>query len=217
MKKKCVIFDLDGTLIDSLSDVLAAINLTLAEHDLPHMSRENVRQMIGPNAGLLITTAVEGTGLDRDAFYDRFRFHYYKRLTETTTLYSGMREILDFLKEKEVLMGVLTNKPERSASLILNELQVMSFFELVIYPETLNVIKPDPRGLIHMMKQMAVSPDETLYIGDTQIDIETAKGANVDVVALSTGYRTQDELSAHTPRYLVASIEELAQLIETLV
>ena len=188
MRKKLVIFDLDGTLVDSFKDVFNAVNSSLSEFNLPPKDREWVRLLIGPNANQLIEEAVAGSTVS-----------------------------VEGLNKKGVKMAVLTNKSEASSIKIPSEIKILDSFIKVVGYDTYTEAKPSPLGFHNLCEVADCLPSEAILIGDTEVDIATSKAANSHVIAVTHGYRTYNELKRELPDYIVSSPNELKHLLETLI
>ena len=217
MRKKLVIFDLDGTLVDSFKDVFNAVNSSLSEFNLPPKDREWVRLLIGPNANQLIEEAVAGSTVSVEDYRNSFRQHYRSQLTNYTDLFTGMKAILEWLNKKGVKMAVLTNKSEASSIKILSEIKILDSFIKVVGYDTYTEAKPSPLGFHNLCEVADCLPSEAILIGDTEVDIATSKAANSHVIAVTHGYRTYNELKRELPDYIVSSPNELKHLLETLI
>lgn len=217
MKTKVVIFDLDGTLVDSFKDVYDAVNKSLETFNEPPKDREWVRLLIGPNASKLIEEAVLGTNISIEDYRNEFRKNYRSQLTRTTALFDGMSSTLDWLESKNTQMAVLTNKSESSSLEILKELNILNKFIKVVGYDTYTEAKPSPLGLERICEIADCTPEEAVLIGDTEVDIATAKAAKCPVIAITHGYRSYDELQRENPTYLATSIDELKSTLEKLI
>jgi phosphoglycolate phosphatase len=217
MKTKLIIFDLDGTLVDSFKDVFNAVNESLAEFNLPPKDREWVRLLIGPNANELIEAAVVGTDVSVDDYRTAFRTHYRSQLTKNTDLFDGMKDVLEWIKEKNIKMAVLTNKSEGASLEILTEIKILDLFIKVVGYDTYPEAKPSPLGLLNLCELAGVSAAEAVLIGDTEVDIAAAKNAKAPVIAITHGYRTLEELKKEAPEYIATSTDELKQILGSLI
>lgn len=178
---RLVAFDLDGTLIDSIGDIAASANDSLVEAygESARLPKERVKSFVGRGARQLIERCVDAVGSkpeDVSRIFDRFMTIYGSRLTETTRLYAGMSEALDRIGA-EARMAVLTNKPGSMSRAIVNGLGLAERFIAVIGGDDLASKKPDPEGLLKLAAEAGVRPGETALVGDSAIDMRTARGA----------------------------------------
>lgn len=188
-----VIFDLDGTLIDSLPDVVIATNHLLAEEGRPAISRAQGAKMVGEGAAPLIERAFRATGAPASPsaipeLVKRFVAHYRVAPAAETIVYSGVPEMLEALSSQGIVMGVCTNKPHEMSVLVLEELGLRHHFRSVIGGGALAVKKPDPAHLEAVMNETGSVAANTLYVGDSPTDMECARAAGVPVIAVSWGY-----------------------------
>jgi phosphoglycolate phosphatase len=209
------IFDLDGTLIDSLDDLTAAMNVTLVRYGYAPVDRETVRRAIGNGARNLVRTTFSAASRQNpeelvatvEAALPEYREEYAKRCTDKTVLYPGMREWLEALKRQGARLAVLTNKPEDQALCILKALGAADFFTCIIGPESVGTLKPDPAGLTLIMEKTGVPADRTILIGDSSVDIHTARNAGIASCGITGGIGDDEALRALMPEYLIERTE----------
>ena len=207
-----VVFDLDGTLVDSSLDIANAANALIEELGGARLSHEAIVGMVGEGAGVLVRRALTAASLDPatpDAL-DRFLAIYGPRLLEHTVAYDGMVEVLRWLATRTP-MAVLTNKPARATALILAGLGLRDYFGEVIGGDAPWGRKPDPAGLLHLAVAAGVAADRTLMVGDSPVDLETARraGTRICLARYGFGYRFTaddfrgDELFVDAPSGIV--------------
>ncbi len=191
---KHFIFDLDGTLIDSLEDLKASINYSFKTMGLSERSTEDVRVAIGNGALKLIIDLLPEESKDRsDEAFELFLPHYNEHCSEQTHIYDGVIEYLEKVSaHPEISTTLITNKPEVPTKIILDRLNLAKYFDLVIGGDTLETRKPDPEGILFSINKFGMSPDETVMIGDSTPDMMAAKSAGVNSVGISQGYGTSD-------------------------
>ncbi|KAF0110273.1 MAG: phosphoglycolate phosphatase [Rhodospirillaceae bacterium] len=191
---RAVVFDLDGTLIDSAPDVAFALNAMLAERDLPPVPAEQVRTMIGEGVGVLMEKALAASGLaTRDAATlahcaARYKHFYASAPVGHTIVYDGVPEVLAALQAEGYRLGLCTNKPHTITHLILEALGLAPCFTAVVGGESLPFRKPDARPLLTVLMRMGVERTACVYVGDSEIDVETARNARVPMVLMRYGY-----------------------------
>jgi len=209
------VFDLDGTLVDSRRDLADAANALISERGGAPLDVGEVAGMVGEGAALLVRRALTAASVPRDdldAALARFLELYDERLLAHTRLYDGTREALDALRAR-VPLAVLTNKPQRPTEQILEGLGVRSCFSWVVGGDTQFGRKPDPAGLTHLMSAAGATAARTLMVGDSAIDLRTARAAGVRccLVRYGFGFATAaPELSDDV--MVVNSARELAAL-----
>lgn len=209
-----VIFDLDGTLIDSKQDLADSTNATRVHMGFAPLSDEVVASYVGNGAPTLIRRAL-GTGaseqqVDRGLAF--FLQHYFKHMLDKTLLYPGVREALDELHAARVPMAVLTNKPVANSVAIVDGLGLGSHFFRVYGGDSFSRKKPDPVGIDALMAELNAPREATLMVGDSHIDVKTARNAGVRACGVTFGLQPQT-LVAEPPDLLVDDMRELARYV----
>ncbi len=216
-----VLFDLDGTLLDSAPDLSLAVDRMLATMGLPLAGETRVRNWVGNGAQMLVKRALTQSEnplgiepeLERfDQGFELFLQNYGECCAEQSQLYPGVLELLNFLQDQRVVMGLVTNKPIQFTDTLMDEFNLGRFFSITLGGDSLLEKKPDPLPLLHAMKQMAVTPETTLMVGDSRSDIKAAQAAGCKVVAVTYGYNHGVPVSAYQPDTIVDNLAELIQL-----
>jgi phosphoglycolate phosphatase len=186
---RLIVFDLDGTLIDSRRDLTDAANALIEELGADPLPLDAVAAMVGEGAALLVRRALTAAGLDPDTprALERFLDHYDRRLLVHTRPYDGVREALEALTASAPL-AVLTNKPAAPTRTILEALELAAFFDQILGGDTPLGRKPDPSGLLHLARTAGATPGSTVLVGDSPIDRETAKRAGTRVCLVRYGF-----------------------------
>jgi phosphoglycolate phosphatase len=187
---RLIVFDLDGTLIDSRRDLADATNALIAELGGDPLPIDAVASMVGEGAALLVRRALAAAGLDPNTAdtLERFLVLYDRRLLAHTRPYEGMREALEALSASCPL-AVLTNKPARATATILEALALAPYFgERVIGGDTPFGRKPDPKGLLQLVESAGATPESAVLVGDSPIDRETARRAGTRVCLVRYGF-----------------------------
>lgn len=187
---RLLVFDLDGTLIDSRRDLADSANALIIERGGAPLDVEQVTAMVGEGAAMLVRRALTAARLTRDDLQSalaRFLELYDERLLANTRLYDGTYEALDRLQSRAAL-AILTNKPQRPTDQILAGLGIAPCFRWVIGGDTEHGRKPDPGGLLHLTSLAQASPAETVMIGDSAIDLRTARAAGTGVCLVRYGF-----------------------------
>lgn len=215
---RLLVFDLDGTLVDSSQDLADSVNAMLGELGAPPLSETEVTRMVGEGAAVLVRRALVRAGVTVDArtALDCFLKHYDLRLLATTRPYPGMVEALTRLREPYA-MAVLTNKPALPTMKLLESLGLIEFFRDVIGGDTAFGRKPDPAGLLALVDRASATPETTLLIGDSPVDLATARaaGTRICLARYGFGYRFEDngfrgdELFIDSAEALPAALESL--------
>ena len=207
-----ILFDLDGTLLDTLDELYEAVNVSLAEFGYPRRSREEVRSFVGNGVGVLIRKAVpEGTS---EADYETclaFMKEYYAAHSGGATPYPGIMELLYRLKERNIPMAVVTNKPDLPARKLV-ESRFPGLFDVVIGEVPGRPRKPEPEMPLLVLERLGIGKEDAVYIGDSEVDIQTARNAGLKVVSVTWGFRDEEQLRALGPDWLIRRPEELLDL-----
>ena len=188
-----VVFDLDGTLIDSAPDLAGALNAVLVEQGLPPLSLDSVRAMVGEGAVKMIERGLAAAGMTMDdglsdSLRDSFLVHYRARMTERTRPFPGVVAALETLRDAGTALAVCTNKRMDFTVPILDGLDLARFFGAVIGGDSLAVAKPDPAPLRAAIEGAGGSSGGAVMVGDSDIDVATARAVGVPVIAVSFGY-----------------------------
>jgi len=214
---RAIIFDLDGTLLDTLADIGEAVNSALAEVNLPGYPIDVFRQFIGDGLKMTVTRALPETRRSDPFIQDRFertRAIYSERWNNKTRLYDGISELLGSLRNLDVKMAVLSNKPHdftlKCVAHYLNPWE----FEAVIGMGNAFPPKPDPAGALEIARRMGLPPGEVLFLGDSSTDMKTASAAGMFPVGAAWGFRGSAELVESGCRELVHHPLDLMKLIQ---
>lgn len=214
-----ILFDLDGTLIETAPEIADAVNDTLTQFGRPAVSQQQVNDWIGHGTRELLIQAIACTdGMPADAvrhadFFKpieaEFGKHYQQRCGTRSHLYPHVRETLEALRAAGVKLVVMTNKEGRYTRSVLDAHQMAPLFHHVISGDTLPVKKPDPAGIEASMQRFGASRARTLFVGDSSIDVATARNAGVAVWALPYGYNMGEPIEACRPDRVVADFSVL--------
>ncbi|HUJ20627.1 MAG TPA: HAD-IA family hydrolase [Bryobacteraceae bacterium] len=209
-----VIFDLDGTLIDSSVDLANSVNATRAHLHLPPIENETVYSYVGNGAPVLIRKALgpeypEGEIQNALAF---FMEYYREHMLDHTVLYRGVRELLDEFRRVGIAMAVLTNKPVRFSQAIVDGLGLHSHFARVYGGNSFAFKKPNPIGIETLMAERGAARDQTLMVGDSSVDVQTARNAHVTACGVTWGFQPET-FTSDPPDILINRPEELAEIV----
>lgn len=211
--RPALLFDLDGTLVDSGDDLAASVNHTLRQDDLPGLSREQVLQMLGDGAAVLVERAYAYHGVPKPAdALTRYRKHYRAHCLDATRLYPGIEELLRRLAPKRAI-AVATNKPIAFARQIVTGLGLDAYVDVVVGPESAGAGKPSPGMLLAALESLGHQPGDAVMIGDSPSDVEAGRLAGSATIAVLWGYRDREPLVASLPDGVAATVGELATLI----
>jgi phosphoglycolate phosphatase len=207
---RALVFDLDGTLVDSLDDIMLHLNSALAEKGLPGWSRPEVGEWVGYGAENLVIRAVPHPEMVADTLA-RFREHYRARPVVSTCLYPELAGVLDRISQGRKL-AVLSNKPHELTVRVCEQLLGAWPFAVIAGARPDKPHKPDPSALLDVCNELALAPSECVMIGDSEVDIQTGRAAGVPSVAVSWGLRPLTIIEAAGPDYVVHTPAELAAL-----
>ncbi|MDR3306739.1 MAG: HAD-IA family hydrolase [Endomicrobium sp.] len=203
-----LIYDLDGTLVDSLGDIASSVNLVREDNGLEHLSLKQIRSYLGSGINALISEAIPGEGEKfRQNAVEGFKSYYKRRMFDTTVMFSGVKEMLESLKDKK--KAVLTNKNEVYAKEIVKELGLVGYFVEVWGGDTLDVRKPDPKTILELVKTTKSNLSKTVMIGDSTNDFLVAKAAGVASIAVSYGYCGLAQIESYKPDFIVKTPQEI--------
>ena len=214
-----IIFDLDGTLIDSVPDLQGALNELLAGEGLGYLSQKEVKMMIGDGIPNLVRRGFLAAGVnlangELDEAILEFSSIYSGRLTKLTTTFPGTEEMLKILKKQGCSLAICTNKPYFAANQVLIKLNLAHFFKILIGGDSLSgVKKPNPLPILEILKGLRCPKQDAIMVGDSKNDIEAAKNAGIKSIAVSFGYSPSpvNELGAGAT---ISDFEELIPSIE---
>lgn len=199
---RAIIFDLDGTLIDSKLDLVHSVNATLRELKRPDLSEEIISSYIGNGAPVLVAKSLgpdtAPTELDRALKF--FLTYYESHKMDHTCAYPGVAEALEHLSAMP--MAVLTNKPERISVRILEALGLAKYFRAIYGGNTFSTKKPDPLGVNTILREFSARPNEALLIGDSEVDVQTARNANIFSAVVNYGFGIHDRAAHPADLYL---------------
>ena len=219
MPFEAIIFDLDGTLLDTLEDIADATNAALSAFGLPTHPVDAYRYFVGDGVGHLVRRIVPEASRDDDALgeslREAFAANYAKCWSAKTQPYEGIPEMLDALSEKGIRKAVLSNKPERFTRDCVDGLLTDWTFDLVLGLNDDTPRKPDPTGARRILEHWGIPAESVLYVGDTATDMKTASAAGLYPLGVLWGFRDGEELQAAGARRLASHPREIVEMIET--
>ena len=210
---RALIFDLDGTLIDSKLDLALAVNATLEHMGRRALAHEQIYGYVGDGASMLVKRALGdgATDAEAEAGLSYFLSYYRAHMLDNTITYPGVREGLALLQHHP--MAVLTNKPVRFSQGILDGLGIAGYFRFVYGGNSFQTKKPDPEGVNVLLRDLAVAPLEAMMIGDSAVDVRTARNAGTWACGVSYGLGAEG-LRAHPPDLMLDSLAELPSILK---
>lgn len=187
---QAVLFDLDGTLLDTANDLGESLNYLLAKYGLPLVDRSAYRPVASDGAKALLELGFKNkiSAFDFDQLRQEFLTHYEQNIALHTEIYSGVIELIEYLQQHNIAWGIVTNKPEGLTLKLLPNFPEFDQCQVIVGGDTLTTRKPDPEPLLHACQQMNVDPKHTLYVGDAPRDIEAGNAANMTTIIAQWGY-----------------------------
>ena len=212
MTISAVLFDLDGTLVDSLDDLTDAVNHMRSRFDMTALSTAEVRRMIGKGSRHLVQQAL-GSDSENDItrglqFFEAFNTAH---IADKSRLYPGVREVLEQLDQRDIPLAIVSNKNESLSRLILETLGIKKYFSTISGGDTYPERKPSPLPLISVIRDMGFNPDETVMVGDSINDIQAGRLAGIATIGCTWGYGGPDELLQAD--HMAASSRDVAAIV----
>lgn len=198
MTYTAVIFDLDGTLLDTRADIGDAMNRVLAKNGFPTHSIEAYGTYLGSGARALVTRALPEAYRDEEiisTYLETFQKDYAQNCTIKTEAYPGIQDLITELSARKFKLGILTNKPHDITLVCVRELFPQNTFQVVLGHQEGQPHKPDPAGVLQVINDLGVAPNKILYLGDSDVDMETALNAGITPVGVSWGFRSVEVLT----------------------
>ena len=211
--RSTLVFDLDGTLADTAPDIIATLNAVLASLGHPPLPNHHAIQLVSTGARALLAAGLKAAHVPfddgkLDRLFVQFLAHYEEHIADNTQLYPGVIAALDRLSDDGFTFAVCTNKMERHSNLLLEKLGIKSRFSAICGRDTFPFFKPDPRHLTMTIDQAGGHQQKAIMVGDSITDIDTARNANLPVIAVNFGY-SETELSALNPDALIEHYDHL--------
>ena len=219
--KKVIIFDLDGTLIDSAPDLALAVNHMLTSVDYANFDEATIDGWVGNGASILVQRALSGSrtideNLDSDFVakaLDIFLKFYALNLCVRTRLYPNVRSTLELLKSKGYRLAIVTNKPFDFIEPILKILELIELFEYFIGGDSLVEKKPSPLPLLHVCERLNVSVEECVMVGDSNNDILAGNACGMETIGVTYGYNYSENIEVHNPSFVFDDFGEILTLL----
>lgn len=217
---ECVLFDLDGTLIDTATDFTLVVNQLLSEQGKESLSQEAIHQNVSNGARALVKKAfgIDESDEDFSELLERLLELYYQQLNTTTaTLYPGLDRLLSQLEEQNIPWGIVTNKPEKYSVRLLEKLALSSRCSVLVCPDHVSETKPHPEPIFLALERLGVNSERTVYLGDHIRDIQAAKNADVIAIAAAYGYLAADaKVEEWYADFILQSSEQTTSLLNLL-
>lgn len=212
MRFRCVVFDLDGTLVDSYQALSTAVNRTLAHESRGSLTSSDVRQLVGDGVEVLLSRCFDGEPCNAERL-DRFHAAYDEVCCEESVLLPDTELTLQALFESGVSMAVCTNKPTHFSNRIIEHLGISHFFKAVVGPDLAGSQKPDGRHLQFTIARAGAEPSGALYVGDMPVDIATARACSIPVAVIATGSSSIEDLREQAPDYVLEKFSDLTSIV----
>ena len=218
MLKLCI-FDMDGTLVDTIKSIAYFANNALNKYGLPSIETEKYKKLVGNGARVLVERMVETVGADMakvDEVFPEYNTTYDNDFLYLTEAYEGVCDMLADLKKLGVKTAILSNKPDVTAKKVSDALFKEGLIDVCYGARDGIALKPDPEGVFEILKEFNVTRDECLYIGDTATDIKTAKNAELESIGVLWGFRDFDELQGAGADHIIAHPSEIIPIAKEL-
>ena len=211
---RCALFDLDGTLVNTIDDLGRAVDFVLKQFGIESKwTIDDYKRFVGNGAKKLLdrafSHALDDTQLDKA--YELFKSKYNEILLDNAKAYDGITDALNELKAKGIKLAVVTNKPQSSATLMVESIFKKDFFDAIVGAIEDAPKKPDPYPAIKALDILGCKPSEAIYFGDSDIDVYTAKNAGIKAVACSWGFRSIESLAAAAPFVIINSADYIVK------
>lgn len=215
MKRDLLIFDLDGTLVDSSQDIAVAANRTLETLGYNPLDIDTVKESIGWGVKMLLEGLMPDEPDERIDEARRVFLNYYgERLTEHTVTYPGVMEAMEEFTRRGKTMAIVTNKPVGLAVRLLDELDMSRFFSMVLGGDSLKNKKPHPEPIEKVLSELSTAPAASVYVGDSPVDCQAGRGAGVYTIGVTYGFRSRGELEEACFDVLIDDFSSLGELID---
>ena len=216
---KTIIFDLDGTLINTIDDLAEACNRVLKEYGRDYRWTEaDYKRFVGNGIKKLVERAFNHTLSEEEleTAYKKASSIYSEIKLDNCYIYDGMKEQLNFLKERGLKLAVVTNKPDNAAKEMVTHLFGENTFDLITGAIDGVPHKPAPNSTLNTLKALGCTPEEALYIGDSNVDMQTARNAKIKSIGVLWGFRSKQELEKEEPSFIIEKPEEILKIIDEL-
>ena len=211
--KKLIIYDLDGTLADTREDIVQAMNFMLTAMNAPALDRSEITRFVGRGLYHLVASCLRSDDPKRiEKGAKIYRGFYAQHMLDNTVLYPGACEILEYFKNQ--LQAVITNKPNPFSQQILEALKVAHYFVDIVAGDSNYPKKPDPTAVLSIMKRENILKENTLFIGDSAVDIETGNNAGIQTVVITHGFESEDELKSANPHAIFHDFKGLLEFLK---
>lgn len=206
-KPKLIIFDLDGTLINAYPAIIRSFNYTLRKLGYPPQDKLTIRRTVGWGDENLLKPFIKLNDLKKALKI--YRKHHKNALIKESFLFNKVKKLLVYLKNKNYLLAVASNRPTKFSLILLKHLKIKKYFDYILCADKLKHIKPHPEILNKIMQRFSVSSSQTVYVGDMAIDAQAGRRAKVKTIIVTTGSSTKEEIKKQKPYRIISQISEL--------
>lgn len=213
LRYRALLFDLDGTLVDSYAALATAVNHALREYGFNDLTETSIRQHVGDGIEKLLERAFQSVTVPASVIAT-FEKRYDEVCCGESHILDEVQATLAVLEERGVVMAVCTNKPTGFSTKILAHLGLARFFCAIVGPDTAGARKPDARHVLFTLEATQRAPREALFVGDMPIDIHAARNSGIDVAAVATGSSSPEQLRAAAPDHFLARFSDLVRIVE---
>lgn len=215
--KKAVIFDLDGTLLNTIDDITESLNIALIQEGYATYTSEEVKCFVGSGVTIMVERALKGKTYN-DQIFARIRSTYMKeyhnRQANHTGPYEGINEVIHTLHQRGILLGLLSNKPHEDTLRVVDHYFGLQYFDIVLGQREGVPIKPNPTALLEIVEQLHMKKEDCLFVGDSDVDMLTADNAQIEKVGVLWGFRDEETLKQHHAQHIIAHPTDLFALVE---
>jgi phosphoglycolate phosphatase len=212
LRYRAVLFDLDGTLVDSYAALAEAVNFARREHGLSELSAARIRDFVGDGLDTMLCRAFNADEVPRSV-KDAFESRYDEICCESSTILAEVESTLGTLHGLGVAMAVCTNKPTSFSKKILTFLKLAPYFRAIVGPDLAGARKPEAQHVLHTLEATSCTPREALFVGDMPIDVHAARNSGIDVAVVSTGSSTPEALHAAKADHYLERFSDLLKLV----
>ncbi|CDD93091.1 phosphoglycolate phosphatase [Coprobacillus sp. CAG:826] len=214
---KAIIFDLDGTLLNTIEDITDSLNIALASENLPTHGVEETKAFVGSGVKIMVERATKGldcTDEQKKRVLDVYMKEYTVRQSIKTCPYDGMIDALKEIQRENILIGLLSNKPHQDTLRVVDHYYGLHLFNVVLGQREGVPIKPNPTALFEIMRDLKVEPKDCIFVGDSDVDMLTATNAKIDKIGVLWGFRTRQVLQACKADYIVDNPKEILDILK---
>jgi phosphoglycolate phosphatase len=216
MKYEAILFDLDGTLLDTALDLADATNYVLKKHNVAPISDAQAKKYASDGMRALLKSGIDEEKWDQYDFEEmrlEFLEYYNTHINVRTVFFKDMDKLLNALNQNNIKVGIVTSKPDHLANLLLRKFKEFNFISEIVGCDLLTKSKPDPEPLLYTCNKLNVDPKKCVYIGDHIRDIEAGKNANMDTILAKWGYIKEEDLHSFKATYIAEDVAHLAKII----